>query len=42
MLIEADKKGVSLGPASFDQVIRSLLAVGSIEDAMVVKEMWVS
>uniref|UniRef100_A0A7N8XIR9 Leucine rich pentatricopeptide repeat containing n=1 Tax=Mastacembelus armatus TaxID=205130 RepID=A0A7N8XIR9_9TELE len=35
MLKEADKKGVALGPAHYDQLIRALLAKGSIEDAMV-------
>ncbi|XP_026164936.1 leucine-rich PPR motif-containing protein, mitochondrial [Mastacembelus armatus] len=42
MLKEADKKGVALGPAHYDQLIRALLAKGSIEDAMVVKEIAVS
>uniref|UniRef100_A0A673X8M6 Leucine rich pentatricopeptide repeat containing n=1 Tax=Salmo trutta TaxID=8032 RepID=A0A673X8M6_SALTR len=32
------KKGVTLGPAPYDSLIRALLAEGSMEDAMVVKE----
>lgn len=39
MLKEADKKGVALGPAPYDHLVRALLANGSIEDAMVVKDM---
>lgn len=39
MLKEADKKGVVLGPAPYDHLVRALLAEGSINDAMVVKEM---
>ncbi|XP_053188703.1 leucine-rich PPR motif-containing protein, mitochondrial [Scomber japonicus] len=38
MLKEADKKGVVLGPAPYDHLVRALLAEGSIDDAMVVKE----
>ncbi|XP_034754364.1 leucine-rich PPR motif-containing protein, mitochondrial [Etheostoma cragini] len=38
MLKEVDKKGVALGPAPYDQLIRALLAEGSIEDAMAVKD----
>ncbi|XP_070771978.1 leucine-rich PPR motif-containing protein, mitochondrial [Enoplosus armatus] len=38
MLKDADKKGVALGPASYDHLIRALLAEGSIENAMVVKD----
>ncbi|XP_069000477.1 leucine-rich PPR motif-containing protein, mitochondrial [Embiotoca jacksoni] len=38
MLKEADKKGVALSPLSYDYLMRSLLAEGSIEDAMVVKD----
>uniref|UniRef100_A0A7N9ASD3 Leucine rich pentatricopeptide repeat containing n=1 Tax=Mastacembelus armatus TaxID=205130 RepID=A0A7N9ASD3_9TELE len=34
MLKEADKKGVALGPAHYDQLIRALLAKGSIEDKL--------
>lgn len=39
MLKDADKKGMALGPALYDHLIRALLAKGSIEDAMVVKDM---
>lgn len=39
MLKEVDKKGVALGPAPYDHLIRALLAEGSIEDAMAVKDM---
>lgn len=39
MLKEVDKNGVALGPAPYDQLIRALLADGSLEDAMVVKDM---
>uniref|UniRef100_A0AAQ5ZGU8 PROP1-like PPR domain-containing protein n=1 Tax=Amphiprion ocellaris TaxID=80972 RepID=A0AAQ5ZGU8_AMPOC len=35
---EAEKKGLALSPAPYDHVIRALLAEGSIDDAMVVKE----
>uniref|UniRef100_UPI0037E7B2E4 leucine-rich PPR motif-containing protein, mitochondrial n=1 Tax=Semicossyphus pulcher TaxID=241346 RepID=UPI0037E7B2E4 len=42
ILKDADKKGVALGPAPYDQLIRALLAEGSIEDAMVVKDIAVS
>ncbi|XP_061645986.1 leucine-rich PPR motif-containing protein, mitochondrial [Phyllopteryx taeniolatus] len=38
MLKEADKKGVALGPASYDHVIRTLLAGGALEDATAVKD----
>ncbi|KAF7662498.1 hypothetical protein LDENG_00234790 [Lucifuga dentata] len=38
MLKEADKRGVALGPAHYDHLIRALLAKGSIEDAMVVRD----
>uniref|UniRef100_A0A8D0D7B0 Leucine rich pentatricopeptide repeat containing n=1 Tax=Sander lucioperca TaxID=283035 RepID=A0A8D0D7B0_SANLU len=38
MLKEVDKKGVALGPAPYDHLIRALLAEGSIEDAMAVKD----
>ncbi|XP_023120624.2 leucine-rich PPR motif-containing protein, mitochondrial [Amphiprion ocellaris] len=38
MLKEAEKKGLALSPAPYDHVIRALLAEGSIDDAMVVKE----
>ncbi|XP_042289821.1 leucine-rich PPR motif-containing protein, mitochondrial [Thunnus maccoyii] len=38
ILKEADKKGVALGPAPYDHLIRALLAEGSIDDAMVVKD----
>ncbi|XP_069549086.1 leucine-rich PPR motif-containing protein, mitochondrial [Brachyistius frenatus] len=38
MLKEVDKKGVALSPLSYDHLLRSLLAEGSIEDAMVVKD----
>lgn len=37
-LMEADKKGVALGPALYDQLIRALLSEGSMEEAMAVKE----
>lgn len=39
MLKDVNKKGVILGPAAFDHVIRSLLAGGSMEDALEVKAM---
>lgn len=39
MLKEANKKGVVLGPAPYDHVIRGLLAEGSMEDAMALKDM---
>lgn len=42
MLKDVNKKGVILGPAAFDHVIRSLLAGGSMEEALEVKAMWVS
>lgn len=39
-MLKADhKKGVALGPAIYDHLIRALLAEGSIEDAMAVKDM---
>ncbi|KAM4606941.1 LOW QUALITY PROTEIN: leucine-rich PPR motif-containing protein, mitochondrial [Polymixia lowei] len=38
MLKDADKKGVALGPAPYDHLIRALLADGSMEDAMVVRD----
>ncbi|XP_034537185.1 LOW QUALITY PROTEIN: leucine-rich PPR motif-containing protein, mitochondrial [Notolabrus celidotus] len=38
MLKDADKKGVALGPAPYDHLIRALLAEGSMEDAMIVKD----
>uniref|UniRef100_A0A8C6WJP5 Leucine rich pentatricopeptide repeat containing n=1 Tax=Neogobius melanostomus TaxID=47308 RepID=A0A8C6WJP5_9GOBI len=41
LLKDIDKSGVSLNPATYDQVIRALLAVGEMEDAMVVKDMYV-
>lgn len=39
MLKEVNNKGVALDPGTYDQVIRALLAKGSIEDAMEVKGM---
>lgn len=39
MLKEADKKSMTLGPAAYDQLIRALLAGGSIEEAMAVRTM---
>ncbi len=39
MLKDANKKGVAIGPAPCDHVIRALLAEGSIEEAMAVKDM---
>uniref|UniRef100_A0AAY4D0N3 PROP1-like PPR domain-containing protein n=1 Tax=Denticeps clupeoides TaxID=299321 RepID=A0AAY4D0N3_9TELE len=42
LLKDADKKGVVLGPAPYDGVIRSLLAAGSLEDAMAVREIAIS
>ncbi|XP_019715884.1 leucine-rich PPR motif-containing protein, mitochondrial [Hippocampus comes] len=38
MLREAGKRGVALGAASYDHVIRSLLAGGALEDAMALKD----
>uniref|UniRef100_A0A8C7VZV0 Leucine-rich pentatricopeptide repeat containing n=1 Tax=Oncorhynchus mykiss TaxID=8022 RepID=A0A8C7VZV0_ONCMY len=35
---DIDRKGVTLGPAPYDSLIRALLAEGSMENAMVVKE----
>ncbi|KAM6915877.1 LOW QUALITY PROTEIN: leucine-rich PPR motif-containing protein, mitochondrial [Xenentodon cancila] len=37
MLKEAEKMGLALHPSPYDHLIRSLLAEGSLEDAMVVK-----
>lgn len=37
MLKDADEMGVAIGPASYDHLLRALLAQGSIEDAMAVK-----
>uniref|UniRef100_A0AAY4D0X5 Leucine-rich PPR motif-containing protein, mitochondrial n=1 Tax=Denticeps clupeoides TaxID=299321 RepID=A0AAY4D0X5_9TELE len=42
VVTDADKKGVVLGPAPYDGVIRSLLAAGSLEDAMAVREIAIS
>lgn len=39
MLKEADKKGVALGPSPYDHLIRALLAEGSMDEAMAVKDM---
>lgn len=39
MLKEADKKGVALGPSTYDHLIRALLAEGSMDEAMAVKDM---
>uniref|UniRef100_A0A8C8EW25 PROP1-like PPR domain-containing protein n=1 Tax=Oncorhynchus tshawytscha TaxID=74940 RepID=A0A8C8EW25_ONCTS len=36
--IPSNQKGVTLGPAPYDSLIRALLAEGSMENAMVVKE----
>ncbi|KAF3708052.1 Leucine-rich PPR motif-containing protein, mitochondrial Precursor [Channa argus] len=38
MLQDSDKKGIVFGPALYDHLIRALLAEGSIENAMVVKD----
>uniref|UniRef100_A0A8C8LLA1 PROP1-like PPR domain-containing protein n=1 Tax=Oncorhynchus tshawytscha TaxID=74940 RepID=A0A8C8LLA1_ONCTS len=38
MLKDIERKGVTLGPAPYDSLIRALLAEGSMENAMVVKE----
>uniref|UniRef100_A0A8C3GC10 Leucine rich pentatricopeptide repeat containing n=1 Tax=Cyclopterus lumpus TaxID=8103 RepID=A0A8C3GC10_CYCLU len=38
MVKEAERKGVALGPAPYDILIRALLAKGFIEDAMAVKD----
>nr|XP_046213284.1 leucine-rich PPR motif-containing protein, mitochondrial [Oncorhynchus gorbuscha] len=38
MLKDIDRKGVTLGPAPYDSLIRALLAEGNMENAMVVKE----
>ncbi|XP_005930623.2 leucine-rich PPR motif-containing protein, mitochondrial [Haplochromis burtoni] len=38
MLKEADKKGVALGPSPYDHLIRALLAEGSMDEAMAVKD----
>lgn len=42
LLKEADKKGVELGPSPYDQLIRSLLAAGHLEEAIAVKEIALS
>lgn len=39
ILKDCNKKGVALGPAPYDHVIRCLLAEGSLEDAMAVKDL---
>lgn len=39
MLMEVDKKGMLMGPTTYDHLIRSLLSEGSVEDAMSVKDM---
>ncbi|CAL9687780.1 unnamed protein product [Knipowitschia caucasica] len=39
LLKEANRSGLSLGPASYDQLIRALLAEGAIKDAMEVKDL---
>ncbi|KAM6956562.1 leucine-rich PPR motif-containing protein, mitochondrial [Aplochiton taeniatus] len=38
ILKDVDKKGVALGPAPYDGLIRALLAEGSMEDALVVRD----
>ncbi|XP_054655243.1 leucine-rich PPR motif-containing protein, mitochondrial isoform X2 [Dunckerocampus dactyliophorus] len=38
MLKETDKRGVALTPANYDYLIRALLAGGSVEDAMAVRD----
>ncbi|XP_005727369.1 leucine-rich PPR motif-containing protein, mitochondrial isoform X1 [Pundamilia nyererei] len=38
MLKEADKKGVALDPSPYDHLIRALLAEGSMDEAMAVKD----
>lgn len=38
MLKDASKKGVAIGPAPYDHVIRALLAEGSMEEAMAAKD----
>ncbi|KAI3362765.1 hypothetical protein L3Q82_001820 [Scortum barcoo] len=38
LLKEVNKKGVTIGPTSYDHLIRALLSKGSMEDAMAVKE----
>ncbi|XP_037320697.2 leucine-rich PPR motif-containing protein, mitochondrial [Pungitius pungitius] len=38
MLKEVNNKGVALDPSTYDHVIRALLAKGSIEDAMAVRD----
>uniref|UniRef100_I3IX20 Leucine rich pentatricopeptide repeat containing n=1 Tax=Oreochromis niloticus TaxID=8128 RepID=I3IX20_ORENI len=38
MLKEAEKKGVALGPSPYDHLIRALLAEGSMDEAMAVKD----
>ncbi|XP_040905893.1 leucine-rich PPR motif-containing protein, mitochondrial [Toxotes jaculatrix] len=42
MLKQADQMGVALTPAPYDHLIRTLLAAGDIEDAMVVKDIALS
>lgn len=42
VLKDAHEKGVVLSPLVYDHMIRSLLAEGSVDDAMTVKDMWVS
>ncbi|XP_041645384.1 leucine-rich PPR motif-containing protein, mitochondrial [Cheilinus undulatus] len=42
ILKDAEKKGVALGSASYDFLIRALLAEGSMEDAMAVRDIAVS
>nr|XP_057914042.1 leucine-rich PPR motif-containing protein, mitochondrial isoform X2 [Doryrhamphus excisus] len=42
MLKETDKRGVAVGPACYDHLIRALLAGGAIEDAMAVRDIAVS
>ncbi|XP_030626301.1 leucine-rich PPR motif-containing protein, mitochondrial [Chanos chanos] len=39
ILKTAESKGVALGPAPYDSLIRAMLAAGSIEDAMAVRDM---
>ncbi|KAI4892054.1 hypothetical protein NFI96_022359 [Prochilodus magdalenae] len=38
ILKETDRKGIALGPASYDALIKALLASGNLEDAMTVKD----
>ncbi|KAM6997246.1 LOW QUALITY PROTEIN: leucine-rich PPR motif-containing protein, mitochondrial [Tautogolabrus adspersus] len=42
MLKDAEKRGVAFSPAPYDHLIRALLAEGSMEDAMVVKDIAVA